>query len=204
MFDETARRKYVTGFKKRKDERREIAQRALEEKARHAKIEERRERRQALKFALSGGIVNRSAEAVPSEAPITAVSKAGGAKGATPAVGPAMHTQQVFQNTLATTTVTPLASTSDVTIALHKAESKKRKASAEAAGAGARAPSGKQARAKQTAPRSKPHPSGRSQSGSGRGRGGHGGAKRGGGRQKGKAGGVKSKRDKAAHARGRR
>lgn len=118
VFDESARKSYVTGFKKRKDERREQARKENEEKARKAKIEARKERRQAMQYALSGGIVNRTAdeedeaeaeedEAVAEPEPSKPFSKK----------------RTIFQNTLTTTTVTALHDSSDAAFLTHTAES---------------------------------------------------------------------------------
>jgi ribosomal RNA-processing protein 17 len=113
VFDESARKSYVTGFKKRKDERREQARKENEEKARKAKIEARKERRQAMQYALSGGIVNRTADEDEDEEPAAEPEK----------MQPLFKKRTVFQNTLTTTTVTALHDSSDATFLTHTAES---------------------------------------------------------------------------------
>jgi ribosomal RNA-processing protein 17 len=112
VFDESARKSYVTGFKKRKDERREQARKENEEKARKAKIEARKERRQAMQYALSGGIVNRTADEDEDEEPAAEPEK----------MQPLFKKRTVFQNTLTTTTVTALHDSSDATFLTHTAE----------------------------------------------------------------------------------
>eukprot|EP00303_Exanthemachrysis_gayraliae_P011697 CAMPEP_0206019678 /NCGR_PEP_ID=MMETSP1464-20131121/29564_1 /ASSEMBLY_ACC=CAM_ASM_001124 /TAXON_ID=119497 /ORGANISM="Exanthemachrysis gayraliae, Strain RCC1523" /LENGTH=184 /DNA_ID=CAMNT_0053393583 /DNA_START=36 /DNA_END=590 /DNA_ORIENTATION=+ len=97
-FDENARKRFITGFKRRKDERREIARKQNEEKARLARIAERKERREAMRFALSGGAVNetRAAEVdAPPERPEM------------------RRNQHVYQNCLTTTSVTPITDATD-------------------------------------------------------------------------------------------
>jgi len=49
VYDENARKDYLTGFHKRKVQRRKVAEKQLEEKARRKKIEDRKERRLSLK-----------------------------------------------------------------------------------------------------------------------------------------------------------
>lgn len=115
VFSEAARKSYVTGFKKRKDERREIARRENEKKARDAKVAARKEKREALAFALSGGIANRRADETADEAQ--------GAPPRAPARKPLSTKRHVFENTLTTTTVTPLVDSSDPAFILHAGES---------------------------------------------------------------------------------
>ncbi|KAJ1625269.1 hypothetical protein T492DRAFT_1040949 [Pavlovales sp. CCMP2436] len=119
VFDESARKNYVTGFAKRKDERREIAKVENERKARELKIETRKERREAMAFALSGGIVNRTKDEDEDEG--------GEDKRAKPAYKPEAKPlslkRQVYENTLTTTTVTAIDDNSDAAFALHAAES---------------------------------------------------------------------------------
>ena len=50
-FDESARKQFLTGFRKRKNERRQHARQKIAEQVRNEKIEERKERRQATKAA---------------------------------------------------------------------------------------------------------------------------------------------------------
>lgn len=111
VFSEAARKAYVTGFKKRKDERREVARKEIEKKARTAKIVARREKREALAFALSGGIAHRTADEEPEETAPKPARKALSTK------------RQVFEDTLTTTTVTQLVDSSDPTFELHAEES---------------------------------------------------------------------------------
>ena len=117
VFDESARKSYVTGFKRRKDERREVARQENERKARDAKIAARREKREALAFALSGGIVHRTA------AEGDDAENAGVGERARDARASTLSTRRhVFEQTLTTTTVTQLLDGSDPAFELHAEE----------------------------------------------------------------------------------
>ncbi|KAL2629640.1 hypothetical protein R1flu_014326 [Riccia fluitans] len=52
VFDDEARKEYLTGFRKRKNKRRQIAAEQVAVKERQKRLQERRERRQALKAAI--------------------------------------------------------------------------------------------------------------------------------------------------------
>ena len=54
-FDESARKQFLTGFRKRKNERRQHARQKIAEQVRNEKIEERKERRQATKATRRAG-----------------------------------------------------------------------------------------------------------------------------------------------------
>jgi len=56
VYDENARKDYLTGFHKRKVQRRKVAEKQLEEKARRKRIEDRKERRLALKAQTASAV----------------------------------------------------------------------------------------------------------------------------------------------------
>ena len=57
-FDAEARKKFLTGFRKRKNERRQFARQKIAEQVRNDKLEERKHRREAAKSALNANALS--------------------------------------------------------------------------------------------------------------------------------------------------
>ena len=94
VFDEAARRDFLTGFRKRKNERKQLARQKIAAKVRKEKIEERQERREAKKANNSVGL----GDGQPTDSKPSLEAAAAAAEVST------YH----FQDTLTTTVVEPL------------------------------------------------------------------------------------------------
>lgn len=102
VFDENARKEYIQGFRKRKNERRQVARQRIAEEVRQERLKEKAEARAMLKSNREIGLGDHASEDDDSG------DEGGGEDGDVPPNS--QLASYVFQDTITTTVVTPLLS----------------------------------------------------------------------------------------------